>query len=121
MDAKKGDRNIKIYPIGNISAGDKIRLDIESEDHGIEWVTVKSVGTQSVRNTFRAPLAADEDPGTGLDLRERLKFNHSSNLPVSVGEQGSVSLLLLPSHTRATNQYCLLAPELLLTASEHGS
>ena len=88
MDVKAGDRNIKVYPIGNISVGDKIRLDIETEGHGIEWVTVRRVGTQSVRNTFRAPLAADEDPGTGLNLRERLKFNHSSNLPFSVWGTG---------------------------------
>lgn len=83
MDAKAGDTNIKVYPIGDISVGDKIRLDIESEGHGIEWVTVTKVGTQSVRNTFNGPLADNEDPGTGLDLAEPLKFNHSSNLPFS--------------------------------------
>ena len=83
MDAKAGDTNIKVYPIGNISVGDKIRLDIDSKGHGIEWVTVTKVGTQSVRNTFNGPLADNEDPGTGLDLAEPLKFNHSSNLPFS--------------------------------------
>lgn len=83
MDAKAGDTNIKVYPIGDISVGDKIRLDIESEGHGIEWVTVTKVGTQSVRNTFDGPLREGEDPGTGLDLAEPLKFNHSSNLPFS--------------------------------------
>ena len=88
MDAKAGDRNIKVSPIGNISVGDKIRLDIETLGHGIEWVTVKKVGTQSVRNTFRGPLAANEDPGTGLDLTGKLKFNHSSNLPFSVWGTG---------------------------------
>ncbi len=88
MDAKAGDTNIKVHPIGNISVGDKIRLDIESEGHGIEWVTVTKVGTQSVRNTFRGPLAADEDPGTGLDLAEPLKFNHSSNLPFACNGTG---------------------------------
>ncbi len=88
MDAKKGDRNIKVYPIGNISAGDKIRLDIESQGHGIEWVTVKNVGTQSVRNTFNGPLKENEDPGTGLDLVGKLKYNHSSNLPFSAWGTG---------------------------------
>ena len=83
MDAKAGDTNIKVFPIGDISVGDKIRLDIESEGHGIEWVTVTRVGTQSVRNTFDAPLKNNEDTGTGLDLAEPLKFNHSSNLPFS--------------------------------------
>jgi non-reducing end alpha-L-arabinofuranosidase len=83
MDAKAGDTNIKVYPIGDISVGDKIRLDIDTEGHGIEWVTVTRVGTQSVRNTFDGPLKSNEDPGTGLDLAEPLKFNHSSNLPFS--------------------------------------
>ncbi len=68
MDAKAGDRNIKVSSVANISVGDKIRLDIDSKGHGIETVTVKSVGTQSVRNTFNGPLKANEDPGTGLDL-----------------------------------------------------
>lgn len=88
MDAKKGDKNIKVFPVGNISIGDKIRLDIASEGHGSEWVTVTQVGTQSVRSTFLSPLAANEDPGTGLDLKERLKYNHSSNMPFSVWGSG---------------------------------
>lgn len=88
MDAKAGDTNIKVYPIGDISVGDKIRLDIDSEGHGIEWVTVTKVGTQSVRNTFNGPLADDEDPGTGLDIAEPLKFNHASNLPFSCNGTG---------------------------------
>ncbi|HLN20365.1 MAG TPA: arabinofuranosidase catalytic domain-containing protein [Bacteroidales bacterium] len=83
MDAKAGAKNIKVSPIDNISVGDKIRLDINSKGHGIEWVTVKRVGTGSVRNTFGGPLLAEEDPGTGLDLAAPLKFDHSSNLPFS--------------------------------------
>jgi len=88
MDAKAGDTNIKVHPIGDISVGDKIRLDVASEGHGIEWVTVTKVGTQSVRNTFNGPLADNEDPGTGLDLAEPLKFNHSSNLPFACNGTG---------------------------------
>jgi hypothetical protein len=83
MDAKAGDTNIKVFPIGNISVGDKIRLDIESLGYGIETVTVTKVGTQSVRNTFNGPLRDGEDSGTGLDLAEPLKFNHASNMPFS--------------------------------------
>ncbi|MBP8960163.1 MAG: lamin tail domain-containing protein [Bacteroidales bacterium] len=88
MDAKAGDTNIKVYPIGDISVGDRIRLDIDSEGHGIEWVTVTKVGTQSVRSTFNGPLADNEDPGTGLDLAEPLKFDHSSNLPFACNGTG---------------------------------
>ena len=59
MDAKVGDTNIKVSSVANISAGDKIRLDIASKDHGIETVTVKNVGTQSVRNTLNGHLKAN--------------------------------------------------------------
>jgi hypothetical protein len=82
-NAKAGDRNIKVSSVANITAGDKIRLDIESKGHGIETVTVKSVGTQSARNTFGGALKETEDAGTGLELTEPLKFDHSSNIPFS--------------------------------------
>jgi len=90
MDARVGDRNIKVSSVENISPGDKIRLDIDSEGHGIETVTVKRVGTQSSRSTFNGPLTEKDDPGTGLDLVERLKFNHSSNMPFSVKGTGII-------------------------------
>jgi non-reducing end alpha-L-arabinofuranosidase len=86
-DAKAGDTNIKVSSLANISAGDKIRLDIASAGHGIETVTVKSVGTQSVRNAFRGPLTREE-LGTGLELAEPLKFNHSSNMSFSARGTG---------------------------------
>ncbi len=88
MDAKTGDTNIKVSSVENISVGDKIRLDIASEGHGIETVTVTRVGTKSVRNSLGGPLKSTEDPGTGLDLAEPLKYNHSSNIPFSVRGTG---------------------------------
>jgi hypothetical protein len=75
-DAKAGATNIKVTSLTNISAGDKIRLDIDSVGHGIETVTVTKVGTQSGRG-------AGADPGTGLDLAAPLKFNHAANIPFS--------------------------------------
>lgn len=87
-DAKKGQKNIKVSSVANISAGDKIRLDIDSKGHGIEIVTVKKVGTQSVRSTFNGPLKDNEDPGTGLDLEKPLKFDHASNMPFSASGTG---------------------------------
>jgi non-reducing end alpha-L-arabinofuranosidase len=86
-DAKAGESNIKVSSVTNISAGDKIRLDIASKGHGIETVTVTRVGTQSVRNTFNGPLKV-EDQGTGLDLAEPLKFSHSYNISFSVRGTG---------------------------------
>jgi hypothetical protein len=88
MNAKPGETNIKVSSVENISGGDKIRLDIASEGHGIETVTVNRVGTQSVRSTFNGPLKENEDPGTGLDLAEPLKFNHASNMPFSARGTG---------------------------------
>jgi len=88
MDAKAGDKNIKVSSVENISVGDKIRLDIDSEGHGIETVTVTSVGTQSSRSTFNGPLTDKDDPGTGLDLAEPLKYDHASNLPFSARGTG---------------------------------
>jgi hypothetical protein len=86
-DAKAGDTNIKVSSVANISVGDKIRLDIDSKGHGIETVTVIRVGTQSVRNSFNGPLK-NEELGTGLDLAEPLKFNHSYNIPFSARGTG---------------------------------
>ena len=88
MDAKPGDTNIKVSSTANISVGDKIRLDIASEGHGIETVTVTAVGTPSARNTLNGPLREDEDPGTGLDIAEPLQFAHASNMPYSVAGTG---------------------------------
>ena len=88
MDAKPGDTNIKVSSVENISVGDQIRLDIASEGHGIETVTVTKVGTASARNTLNGPLRPDEDAGTGLDIAEPLKFHHASNMPYSVNGTG---------------------------------
>ena len=88
MDAKPGDTNIKVSSTANISVGDKIRLDIASEGHGIETVTVTAVGTPSARNTLNGALRPDEDAGTGLDIAEPLKFHHASNMPYSVNGTG---------------------------------
>ncbi len=48
-DANAGDTNIKVTQVEHISAGDKIRLDIDSKGHGIETVTVTRVGTAAKR------------------------------------------------------------------------
>ena len=87
-DAKAGGTNIRVSSVANISVGDKIRLDIDSKDHGIETVTVTRVGTQSARGPGRGPFGANEDLGTGLDLAEPLKFSHSANMPFSVRGTG---------------------------------
>ena len=70
-DAPAGSTNIKVTSVANISAGDKIRLDIDSVGHGIETVTVTKVGTQSSRST----LAADASAGaTNIKVRDANGF-----------------------------------------------
>ena len=85
VDAKVGDTNIKVSSVANISVGDKIRLDIDSVDHGIETVTVTKVGTQSARGPGGGRVG---DPGTGLDIDAPLKFNHAANMPFSARGTG---------------------------------
>jgi hypothetical protein len=57
-DAPAGAANIKVTSVTDITAGDKIRLDIDSAGHGIETVTVKSVGTQATRTNLSAAASA---------------------------------------------------------------
>jgi hypothetical protein len=103
MDAKPGDTNIKVSSVENISVGDQIRLDIASEGHGIETVTVTKVGTASARNTLNGPLRPDEDAGTGLDIAEPLKYAHASNMPYSVNGTG-ISFEPATKHPHYSNE-----------------
>jgi hypothetical protein len=57
-DAVAGATNLKVTSVANISVGDKIRLDIDSVGHGIETVTVRSVGTQANRTNLSADASA---------------------------------------------------------------
>ena len=57
-DAPAGAANIKVTSVADITPGDKIRLDIDSVGHGIETVTVKSVGTQATRTNLSAAASA---------------------------------------------------------------
>jgi len=57
-DAAAGSANIKVTSVANITAGDKIRLDIDSVGHGIETVTVTNVGTQASRASLLGGASA---------------------------------------------------------------
>jgi hypothetical protein len=84
---------------GNISVGDKIRLDIDSSGHGIETVTVKHVGTQAARGRRRS----GGELGTGLDLASPLKFNHAANMPFSARGNG-ISFKPATAVARSSNE-----------------
>ena len=87
-DAKPGDTNIKVQSVEGIYPGAKIRLDIDSEGHGIETVTVKSVGTPSKFHPCWELFDPNADPGTGIELEEPLKYFHSRNIPFSTRGTG---------------------------------
>jgi hypothetical protein len=70
-DAPAGSTNLKVTSVADISAGDKIRLDIDSIGHGIETVTVKSVGTAGTRTNLSANASAG---ATKIDVRRAEGF-----------------------------------------------
>jgi hypothetical protein len=57
-EARAGSRNLKVTSTADISAGDKITLDIPSKGHGVETVTITRVGTPMARSTLVAPASA---------------------------------------------------------------
>jgi len=84
VDAPAGATNIKVTSVANISAGDKIRLDIDSVGHGIETVTVTSVGTQSSRTALSANASAGATnitvrSGNGFVVGDKLTVGTPAN------------------------------------------
>jgi hypothetical protein len=83
-DAPAGATNIKVTSVANISAGDRIRLDIDSVGHGIETVMVTSVGTPS----NRAALSADASAGaTNIKIRGGRGGGAQGGVPFAVGDK----------------------------------
>ena len=82
-ESRKGDIVLRVSSVNNITPGDKILLDINSEGHGKELITVKSVGTASSRRPYNGPMTL-EQAGTGITLTAPLKYDHSANVPFSV-------------------------------------
>jgi non-reducing end alpha-L-arabinofuranosidase len=86
-DALAGATNIQTATVENISAGDKIRLDIDSVGHGIETVTVKKIGTAAKRTV----LIGDASAGAtaikvrgmrGYPEREKIEFTVGAKLVI---------------------------------------
>ncbi len=57
-EATAGASNLEVTSVENITAGDKIRLDIDSPGHGIETVTIKDVGTKAIQTNLAAAASA---------------------------------------------------------------
>jgi hypothetical protein len=89
-DAAAGSTNIKVTSVADISAGDKIRLDIDSVGHGIETVTVTRVGTQASHTN----LLADASSGaTNIKVRSVRGFAVSDQITVGMpGNRETVTI-----------------------------
>ncbi len=85
VDAAAGSRTLQVTDADRISAGDHIRLDIASKGHGIESVTVASVGTSAVRSN----LSADAAAGT-TEIHVRNAKGFQANREMLVGRPGAV-------------------------------
>ncbi|HEX3987147.1 MAG TPA: arabinofuranosidase catalytic domain-containing protein [Acidobacteriaceae bacterium] len=79
-DAPAGANNIKVTSVADISVGDKIRLDIDSIDHGIETVTVTHMGTEAKRTA----LVANASQGA-TDIRVRDVRGFAAGDKITVG------------------------------------
>ena len=71
MDAPVGAKNIQVTSVSDISAGDRIRLDVDSVGHGIETVTVAHVGTAANQTNLAAPASAG---ATTITVRRKGTF-----------------------------------------------
>jgi hypothetical protein len=112
-DATAGATNIKVMSVADISAGDKIRLDIDSVGHGIETVTVTRVGTQASRTALSANASAG---ATHLQVRSANGFvvgdqltvgtpaNHETVTIIAVGTGGSVDFRPALARAHATRE-----------------
>ncbi len=79
VDAPVGATNIKVTSVSDISAGDRIRLDIDSVGHGIETITVARVGTQATRTALSAEASAG---ATNIKVRNANSFAVGNKLTV---------------------------------------
>jgi hypothetical protein len=102
-NAKAGDTNIRVRNGNNISVGDKIRLDIESVDHGIETVTVTAVSAPAGGGGGGRGGRGGAGGGATLELAAPLKFNHASNMPLSVKGTG-ISFQPATAFAHASNE-----------------
>ncbi len=84
-DAHAGATKIKVTSVSDISAGDTIRLDIDSVGHGIETVTVAHVGTAASQTNLSAPASAG---ATRINVRRAAGFAVGDTITVGTPANG---------------------------------
>jgi hypothetical protein len=121
-DAAAGATNIKVTSVADMSVGDKIRLDIDSKDHGIETVTVTKVGTQANRTALSANAGVGATKinvrsVNGFAVGDKLTVGTPSNREVvsitAIGTAGptGTGIDFTPALARAhTNREMVVAP-----------
>ncbi len=97
-DAAAGETNIKVTSVADITAGDKIRLDIDSVGHGMETVVVTHVGTRASQTNLSADASAGATRikvrrANGFAIGEKIVVGTSANKEtvtvIAVGPGGS--------------------------------
>ena len=83
LDAAAGSTNIQVTSTDGITAGDRIRLDIDSADHGIDMVTVKHVGTAARRTSLARDAAAG---ATTIVVHGAIGFPTKKNVDYTPGK-----------------------------------
>lgn len=83
LDAAAGATNIQVTSTDGIAAGDRIRLDIDSADHGIDVVTVKHVGTAARRTSLARDAAAG---ATTIVVHGAIGFPTKTNVDYTPGK-----------------------------------
>ncbi len=78
-DAPAGASTLQVTALADISAGDKIRLDIDSKDHGIETVTVTRVGTKAIQTNLTEDI---KEGATHIRVRRADGFAAGSKITV---------------------------------------
>ena len=96
MNAPSGATNLKVTSLADISAGDKIRLDVDSLGHGIETVTVTKVGTAATKTN----LAADANAGANrISVRRAEGFAVGDKIAVGTpATQEDVTVTAVSTH-----------------------
>ncbi|MGB6486397.1 MAG: arabinofuranosidase catalytic domain-containing protein [Steroidobacteraceae bacterium] len=97
--APAGSTNIKVTDAKDISAGDRIRLDIDSVGHGIETVTVTKVGSAaSVTRLAHAASAA----ATHIQVQDASGFAVGDRMIVDIPARRQTVTIISVHRSRAT-------------------
>jgi non-reducing end alpha-L-arabinofuranosidase len=84
VDAAAGATTLQVTSVANITAGDRIRFDIDSIGHGIDTVAVKAVGSAAKRTSLMAKAGAG---ATSIEVFGVNGFPTGSKIGFAVGDK----------------------------------